>query len=224
MQPLATVLCTSGLMVEAKIAQAAGFSVVIGAGDRDRTQALVATAAAHTNCLVSFGIAGGLAPELKAGTVVVSSEVVSEKYRWAIEPSIRRQVSQFARSIGAVEGLILGANSILATQIEKKRAWAATRALAVDLESEIVARTATALGIPFIVLRSIADTARRDLPPASLVPLTANGNPDVLKVFSAVLRRPFQVGGMIGLARETAIALSALIRPARALRSFVSTA
>jgi hypothetical protein len=182
------------------------------------------TAAAHTNCLVSFGIAGGLAPELKAGTVVVSSEVVSEKYRWAIEPSIRRQVSQFARSIGAVEGLILGANSILATQIEKKRAWAATRALAVDLESEIVARTATALGIPFIVLRSIADTARRDLPPASLVPLTANGNPDVLKVFSAVLRRPFQVGGMIGLARETAIALSALIRPARALRSFVSTA
>ena len=224
MQPLATVLCTSGLMVEAKIAQAAGFSVVIGAGDRDRTQALVATAAAHTNCLVSFGIAGGLAPELKAGTVVVSSEVVSEKYRWAIEPSIRRQVSQFARSIGAVEGLILGANSILATQIEKKRAWAATRALAVDLESEIVARTATALGIPFIVLRSIADTARRDLPPASLVPLTANGNPDVLKVFSAVLRRPFQVVGMIGLARETAIALSALIRPARALRSFVSTA
>jgi uridine phosphorylase len=224
MQPLATVLCTSGLMVEAKIAQAAGFSVVIGAGDRDRTEALVVTAAAHTNCLVSFGIAGGLAPELKAGTVVVSGEVVSERHRWAIEPSARRQVSQFARSIGAVEGLILGASSILATQIEKKRAWAATRALAVDLESEIVARTATALGIPFIVLRSIADTARRDLPPASLVPLTANGNPDVVKVFSAVLRRPFQVGGMIGLARETAIALSALIRPARALRSLVATA
>jgi len=211
-------------MVEAKIARAAGFSVVIGAGDRDRTEALVATAAAHTNCLVSFGIAGGLAPELKAGTVVVSGEVVSERHRWAIEPSVCRQLSQFARSIGAVEGLIFGASSILATQIEKKRAWAATRALAVDLESEIVARTATALGIPFIVLRSIADTARRDLPPASLVPLTANGNPDVLKVFSVVLRRPFQVGGMIGLARETAIALSALIRPARALRSLVASA
>ena len=224
MQPLATVLCTSGLMVEAKIAQAAGFSVVIGAGDRDRTEALVATAAAQTNCLVSFGIAGGLAPELKAGAVVVSGEVVSERHQWAIEPSVHRRVSQFARSIGAVEGLILGASSILATQVEKKRAWAATRALAVDLESEIVARTATALGIPFIVLRSIADTARRDLPPASLVPLTANGNPDVLKVFSAVLRRPFQVGGMIGLARETALALSALTRPARALRALVANA
>jgi adenosylhomocysteine nucleosidase len=224
MQSLATALCTSGLKVEAKIAQAAGFSVVIGTGDRDHTAALVATAAAGTDCLVSFGIAGGLAPELKAGTVVVSGEVVSEKHHWAIEPSVRRQLSQFARSIGAVEGLVLGASSILATQIEKKRAWAATRALIVDLESEIVARTATALGIPFIVLRSIADTARRDLPPASLVPLTAEGNPDLLRVLAAVLRRPFQVAGMIGLARETAIALSALTGPARALRSLIATA
>jgi nucleoside phosphorylase len=223
MQPLATVLCTSGLRVEAKIAQAAGFAVVIGAGDRDRTAALIATAAARTDCLVSFGIAGGLAPELKAGTIVVSGEVVSEGHRWAIQTSARRQLSHFARSIGAVEGLVLGATSILATRTEKERAWVGTRALAVDLESEIVARTATALGIPFIVLRSIADTARRDLPPASLVPLTEDGKPDLLKVFSAVLRRPSQVAGMIGLARETAIALSALISPARALRSLVAT-
>jgi len=85
-----------------------------------------------------------------------------------------------------------------------------------------VARTATALGIPFIVLRSIADTARRDLPPASLIPLTVDGKPDLLKVFSVVLRRPFQLTGMIGLARETALALSALIGPARALRSLVA--
>jgi adenosylhomocysteine nucleosidase len=223
MQPLATVLCISGLAVEAKIARAAGFSAVIGAGDRDRTAALVAKAAARTDCLVSFGIAGGLAPELKAGTVVVSGEVLSEKHHWAIEPSVRQQLSQFARSIGAVEGKVLGATAILATQTEKERAWVGTRAIAVDLESEIVARTATALGIPFIVLRSIADTARRDLPPASLIPLTVGGKPDLWKVFSAVLRRPFQLAGMIGLARETALALSALIGPARALRSLVAT-
>ena len=223
MQSLTTVLCMSGLRVEAKIAQAAGFSVVVGAGERDHTAVLVATAAAKTDFLVSFGIAGGLAPELRAGTVVVSGEVVSEGHHWPIGPSIRRQLSQFARSIGAVEGLVLGASSILATQAEKRRAWATTGALAVDLESEIVARTAAALGIPFIVLRSIADPARRDLPRASLVPLTADGKPDLLKVFSAVLRRPLQIGGMIGLARETAIALSALIGPARALHSLVAT-
>src|SRR5437867_5263919 len=112
MQPLAMVLCTSGLAVEAKIARAAGFSDVIGAGDRDRTAALVATAAAQTNCLVSFGIAGGLAPELKAGTVIVSGEVVSERCRWAVAPSYRSQLTKFAHSIGAIEGPIFGARSI----------------------------------------------------------------------------------------------------------------
>jgi adenosylhomocysteine nucleosidase len=135
-----------------------------------------------------------------------------------------RRLSNFAHSIGAIRGPVLGATSILATRTEKKAAWATTHALAVDLESEIVARTATALGIPFIVLRSIADTARRDLPPASLVPLTADAEPDLLGVLAAVLRRPFQVARMIGLARETRIALSALIGPARALRSLVATA
>jgi adenosylhomocysteine nucleosidase len=219
----AAVLCISGLKVEAKIARAAGFSVVVGAGDRDHTAALVA-AAAKTECLVSFGIAGGLAPELRAGTVVVSGEVVSEGHHWAIEPSVRPQLSEFARSIGAVEGLVLGASCVLATQTEKRRARATTGALAVDLESEVVARTAAALGIPFIVLRSIADTARRDLPPASLIPLTADGKADLLNVFYAVLRHPLQIGGMIGLARETAIALSTLIGPARALRSLFAAA
>ena len=224
MQRPATVLCASGLAVEAKIARAAGFSVVIRAGDRDRTAALVGAAAAETDCLVSFGIAGGLAPELKAGTVVVSGEVISETHHWAVGSLYMQRLSDFARSIGAIWGPVLGATSILATRIEKKRAWATTRALAVDLESEIVARTATALGIPFIVLRSIADTARRDLPPASLVPLSADGKPDLLRVLAAVLRRPFQVAGMIGLAEETGIALSALIGPARALRSLIATA
>ena len=224
MQRPATVLCTSGLAIEAKIARAAGFSAVIRAGDRERTAALVAATAAKTDCLVSFGIAGGLAPQLDAGTVVVSGEVVSDRCRWVAQPQYRRWVSEFARSIGAVEGPVLGASSILATQMEKARAWVATRALAVDLESEIVARTATALGIPFIVLRTIADTARRDLPPASLIPLGPDGEPHVFRVLAAVLRRPFQIAGLIGLAQETRMALSALIGPARALRGLVGTA
>jgi len=141
-QPLATVLCTSGLAVEAKIARAAGFSVVVGAGDRERTKALVETAAARAKCLVSFGIAGGLAPGLKAGTVVVSGDVVSERQRWSVDAQYRDRLGEFARDIGAIEGPVFGATSILATQSEKRRAWTASGALAVDLESEIVARAA----------------------------------------------------------------------------------
>ena len=126
--------------------------------------------------------------------------------------------------IGALEGPVFGASSIVATQSEKQRAWAATGALAVDLESEIVARAAATLGIPFLVLRTIADTARRTLPPASVIPLAEDGTPDRARVFANVLRRPSQLAGMIGLAHETGMALSALVGPARALRAFVGSA
>jgi len=218
------VLCTSGLAVEAKIARAAGFSVVVGAGDRERTKALVETAAARTKCLVSFGIAGGLAPGLKAGTVVVSGDVVSERQRWSVDALYRHRLSEFARDIGAIEGPVFGATSILATQSEKRRAWTATGALAVDLESEIVARAAARFGIPFLVLRTVADTARRDLPPASLIPLAVDGTPNCSRVVAAVLRRPSQLAGLIGLAHETRRALSALVGPARALSVLVGAA
>lgn len=223
-QPPATVLCTSGLAVEAKIARAAGFSVVVGAGDRERTRALVETAAGRTDCLVSFGIAGGLAPGLRAGTVIVSGDVVSERQSWSVDAQYRDRLSEFARDIGAIEGPVFGATSLLATQSEKQRAWTSTGALAVDLESEIVARAAAALGIPFLVLRTVADTARRDLPPASLIPLATNGTPNCSRVFAAVLRRPFQLAAIIGLAHETGLALSALVGSARALRAFVGAA
>ena len=223
-QPLATVLCTSGLAVEAKIARAAGFSVVVGAGDRERTQALVETAAAGTDCLVSFGIAGGLAPGLGAGTVIVSGDVVSERQRWTVGPQYRDRLSEFARNVAAVEGSVFGASSVFATQSEKRRAWAATGALAVDLESEIVARAAARFRIPFLVLRTVADTARRDLPPASLIPLAVDGTPNCSRVVAAVLRRPSQLAGLIGLAHETRRALSALVGPARALSVLVGAA
>jgi adenosylhomocysteine nucleosidase len=224
MQSPVTVLCTSGLAVEAKIARAAGFSVVIGAGDRGRTRTLVETVASRTDCLVSFGIAGGLAPELQSGTVIVSGQVVSELGRWGVDSYYRSRLSQLARAIGAVEGSTFGASSILATQTEKRRVWKATGALAVDLESDIVAQIATSLGIPFIVLRTIADTVRRDLPPAALIPLALDGTPHFRRVVGALLRRPFQLPELARLAQETRTALSALIGPARALRGFVGTA
>src|SRR5690348_3515298 len=103
MRTLTPVLCTSGLAVEAKIARAAGFQVIVGAGDPDRTTALVEAAARRAKCLISFGIAGGLAPHLRAGDVILSAEVIAEDRRWRADDSFHSQVSDLARRIGALE-------------------------------------------------------------------------------------------------------------------------
>ena len=224
MRTLTPVLCTSGLAAEARIARAAGFQVIVGAGDPRRTASLVQAAARHAKCLVSFGIAGGLAPHLRPGDVIVSGEVIGDGRRWGADPRFRREILDLAGRIDAVHGPVLGAEAILATEEDKARAWQTTGALAVDTESAIVARTAEAAGMPFLVLRTIADPATRAMPPAALIPLSETGHPAFMRVFGEVLRRPRQIAALFGLARETRQALTALPGPARALRGAIAIA
>jgi len=197
MRRLSTVLCTSGLAAEAKIARAAGFPVVIGAGDRERTAALVENAVQRANCLMSFGIAGALAPHLRPGDVVISADVVSADHRWTAAGSFQTRVTALAQEIGAFEGAVFGASAILATEEEKSRAWRDTGALAVDLESDVVARIASQAGIPFLVARTIADTAYRELPPAALIPIGLGPQTRDLAVLVAALACYGAVSGLL---------------------------
>ena len=218
MRPLMPVLCASGLAAEARIARAAGFQVVVGAGDPQRTMALVGAAIGQAQCLISFGIAGGLAPHLRSGDVILSAEVIGPDRSWRANARFQEEISDLARRIGAAEGPVLGARELLASEDDKARAWRDTGALAVDMESAIVARAAEAAGIPFAVLRTIADPATRALPPAALIPLLQDGTPALARVLGEVLRRPRQIGALFGLARETRQALLALAGPAQSLR------
>jgi adenosylhomocysteine nucleosidase len=218
----AVTLCICGLAAEAKIARAVGFSVVVGAGNRSRTEALVESGIRGANCLISFGIAGALMPELRAGDVVISTDVIGANRRWWAEKRFRDRIADFARGISAVEGPVLGAPAILATAAQKSRAWSDTGAVAVDLESDIVARVATSAGVPFVVLRSIADTAYRELPPAALISLSEDGTPRLARVLASVLRQPRQIASLIGLAREARTAQLALVGPARALHRLLA--
>jgi adenosylhomocysteine nucleosidase len=142
----------------------------------------------------------------------------------AVQRLAQGLLDRLARQIGATRGPIFGARDLLATENDKAQAWRDTGALAVDMESAIVARAADAAGIPFLVLRTIADPATRRLPPAALIPLSEDGTPALGRVLSEVLRRPRQIAALFGLARETRQALTALAGPARALRgAFAAT-
>jgi adenosylhomocysteine nucleosidase len=218
------VLCTTGLAAEAKIARRAGLGAVVGGGDHRRTVKIVEEAASAAECLVSFGIAGALKPGLRAGDIILSTEVVDDDKRWLSSDSLRSRIAELVEEIGAIEGPVLGAQIALATKADKRRAWRETGALAVDLESVVVARAAAALGIPFVVLRAVADPAARELPPAALVPLSGDGKPALGPVLASVLRRPKQLPNLLTVAREARQALQALVGPAQALNRVLAGA
>jgi len=218
------VLCTTGLKAEAKIARRAGLSAVVGAGDHGRTVRVVEEAAAAAECLVSFGIAGALKPGLRAGNIILSTEIIDDDRRWLSSDRLRPRISELAKQIGAIEGPVLGARAVVATKADKRRAWRESGAIAVDLESVVVARAAAALGIPFVVLRAIADPAVRELPPAALVPLKDDGTPALGQVLASVVTRPRQLPTLLAVAREARQALHALVAPARALNQTLADA
>jgi hypothetical protein len=161
---------------------------------------------------------------LRPGDLILSAEIVSAHGAWQGDPAWRRRLAALADSVGAVSVPVLGADDILTTRAEKERAHRIFGALAVDLESDIVAHAATEAGIPFAALRAIADPVERDLPPAALVQLAAGGRPDLAGVVASVLRRPRQVAALIALFGETRRALTALARAAPVLHSLAPLA
>src|SRR5437763_17186432 len=76
---LMQVIAVTGLRAEAEIARKAGLAVVCAGGIPAHTAAALgqAVASLRPSGLISFGIAGGLAPGLKPGTLIAPGAVIA---------------------------------------------------------------------------------------------------------------------------------------------------
>ena len=206
----------TGLAAEAAIARAAGLHTVVGGGDAARTAAAVERVLGDgATALISFGICGGLDPALASGTLLLPRVARDEAgVVYDVDPIWRGRLERDLRGAGIVASTsaILGASGIAVSPADKAALFRQHGAAAVDLESHIVAAAARRRGVPFIVLRAIADDAARAVPPAALVGLGETGRPAYRAVLRSIARRPAQVPGLLRLALDTRRALTALRR------------
>ena len=186
-----------------------GVRAVAGAVDRERLKhALEREIASGANAILSFGISGGLAPDLVAGTWVVARGVIDgAHYRRCDDAWTQRLL---ARLPGAHLGDIAGSDAPIATADAKRALHAATSAFAIDTESHVVADIASAHGLPFAAFRVVADPVNRNLPPAARVALTANGNVDVIAVLRSLVAAPWQLPLLARTAIDARIAFASL--------------
>jgi hypothetical protein len=82
--------------------------------------------------------------------------------------------------------------------------------VAVDMESHIAAEAAARLSAPFAAARVISDAADRDLPPAVLVGLRADGAMDLLAVLRSLAQRPGQFAALLRTGRDARRAFRSL--------------
>jgi hopanoid-associated phosphorylase len=165
--------------------------------------------------LVSFGLAGGLSPAVAPGDLILADAVVlPHGERIATDLAWRSRLSALIEVAGRAphQAAVAGSDRLLATVAVKRALFAATGALAVDMESHAVAEVAHAAGRPFLVLRAIADPADQALPRTATVALGPGGEVRLLAVARALLERPAELPALLRLGRQSRRALAALRR------------
>lgn len=205
------VVAVTGLHAEARKAAAAGVVTIAGGGDGARLALTLETRfIAGARAVISFGIAGGLAPGLPAGTVVIADAVSDGETRWATDRSWHSTLLDALPE--AKSGTIFGTDSPIAERSHKAERYRSGGALAVDMESHIAARAAARHGVPFAILRVIADPAEAALPHAALVGMRPDGSVDVFAVLRSLARRPMEIPALIRTALDARAALASLGR------------
>ncbi|MFT8243461.1 hopanoid-associated phosphorylase [Roseomonas sp. BN140053] len=209
------ILVAVGLLAEARaLPRGDVFRPLCAGGDPRRLgEALAAVAGEGARGVLSFGIAGGLDPALRPGTILLATEVcLPDGTRLPADPRWAAALRGACEVAGlAVQGgRLAAAAAVVAEPADKAALRAATGALAVDLESGVAARFAAQRRLPFAALRVVADAAGHRLPRAAVVGLTPDGRPDIPRVLAALLRRPGDLPDLLRTAARTAAAMRAL--------------
>lgn len=174
-----------------------------GMGQESAREAALGLIEAGATALVSFGVAGGLAPGLRSGTLICPSCVLDERsHDYQPDPAWRASIIRRLATTGlprADEGTLLSLPVPLLSVAEKGAMRERHQALAVDMESAAIAAVAGEYRIPFVVLRAIIDEREDNVPLDLQVGIDAWGRPRPVRLLMTLLRHPYLIGELPGL-------------------------
>ncbi|MGM4896677.1 phosphorylase [Tardiphaga sp. 839_C3_N1_4] len=207
------VLIVTGLVQEAKIAAGPGMTVICSSSDPVQLRSLLADFdPASIRGVISFGVAGGLDPDLKSGAVVVATEVVAGNSRWSASEVLSDELIAGA-GVGrqkVFRGGLVGVEKVVTGQAGKAALRSEFGAAAVDMESHIAAEFAAMAGLPFAALRVVSDPAHRALPEIATTAIKPNGDVDLRKVLRGIARNPLVIRALVSTGRDFNRALRSL--------------
>jgi hopanoid-associated phosphorylase len=208
----------TGLVAEARCLRQGQSRFVCTGGCSTRARAGAERLVKQDVCaLCSFGLAGGLHPDLPSGSLLLPETVVlPDGGRIETDSIWRERLSYLARTahLNPISMTVVGSDDLVATPSAKQRLREASAAAAVDMESHAVGEVAAAARLPFVVVRVIADAHDEAIPEAARQGLGAEGEIRPLAVLLELMRRPSETGSLIRLGRGGGRALGALRRVA----------
>jgi nucleoside phosphorylase len=167
----------------------------------------------HFEYLISAGFAGALNDDLQIGDLLLAENfsTVDLRETRAALPRLQLHIAN-----------LLTVRALIHSREERNKLALTTRATAVDMETEFIARACATCGIPLLSFRVISDTPRNLFPaPANVLFDIERQQTRMLKLATYLLMHPSRVPGLVQFARWIArarkILASALTQVVRTL-------
>ncbi len=178
-----------------------------GSGANNASAAALLLIANGATRLISWGCAGGLAPNINSGDLMLANSLISVDGNTDVTESITKTWhtnthQHLTHHVTLHCGLLAESADIVSSSIAKQSLHQQTGALAVDMESIAVAKIALQHKHPFLVIRSIVDPVNLDLPVAISQSLNAEGDVVMRKLLVFILRNPKEIPALIKLGQH----------------------
>ena len=133
-------------------------------------------------------------------------------------PTTQIRSQQLLRTIpDAVSAMQQGVSAPICDPRDKCALYVSTGAIAVDMESHVVAAVGAAHGIPVAAMRVVTDPAERTLPASAVAAMRPNGTTNIGAMIKAVLMRPREIPALFQTAFDALAARVTLVRGRRLL-------
>jgi len=167
--------------------------------------------------LLSWGSAGGLKPNLSPGSLILPKTVIaSDRSLYHVDAPWHKSLCD--RLKGHVdfhtEPLVESA-MVVRNPAEKAILFRETGAIGVDMESAAVAAVAQETGVPFLVVRAIADSSDTTILDSTLNAIDEFGRLNLLKLIQGLAKDPTEILALVRIARNYRTAQRTLATVAR---------
>jgi adenosylhomocysteine nucleosidase len=177
---------------------------VSGMGPKRAAVASKALLEKGATALLSWGSAGGLAPRLSPGSLILPKTVIaSDQSLYHVNVAWHNSLCN--RLKGYVDfhtDPLVESTAVVCTPGEKAILFQRTGAIGVDMESAAVAAVAQEAQVPFMVVRALADSADTTIPDITLNAIDEFGRLSFLKLILGLVQHPTELLAMVRIGRN----------------------
>jgi hopanoid-associated phosphorylase len=194
-----------------------------GAGGENARKAAETLVSNGATCLISWGCAAALSPELKSGDLTLASTLLdAQQQSLEIQSAWHQHVfEELSKSRSVHTGTLLESKTIVSLSSDKKQLHEKTQAIVLDMESVAIAKVALQNNLPFLAIRAIADPVMMDLPKAVSVAMSNNGKVLISPLLKYLLFHPSELAGLVKLGLHFSAAKKTLKHVATQLDSII---